>query len=100
MNKIKQFYSSAAWQKCREAYKKEHNYLCEECQKRGMITPAEEVHHIKKLTKYNIDNPDITLNPKNLQCLCRSCHEAKHKRKPITRYTIDEYGRVFPKDGL
>lgn len=99
MNKrIKEFYSSVAWQNCREAYKKKRNYLCEECLKKGIITPADDVHHIRKITIHNVNNPNVTLNEDNLMCLCRKHHEEKHKRFANRRYTIDEFGRVTPKE--
>lgn len=97
-SKIKGFYSSIAWQKCREAYKKKTNYLCEECLKNGIITPAEEVHHIKKITRRNVKDPNITLNFANLQSLCKKHHLEKHDRFAFRRYTIDEFGHVTPKE--
>lgn len=93
---IKDFYGSVEWQNCREAYKKSVGGLCEECLKLGVITPADEVHHIKKLTIRNIHNPNITTNWDNLQALCKMHHQKKHKRRIVRRYTIDEYGRVTP----
>lgn len=98
MNEIKEFYSSISWQRCREAYKKSVGGLCEECLKYGKICPATDVHHIRKLNKNNINDPEVTLSFSNLQALCKSCHEAKHKKgHEHRRYTIDEYGRVTPK---
>ena len=44
------FYSSAAWQSCRNEYIKRAHYLCEDCMKRGIYKPAKEVHHIEELT--------------------------------------------------
>ena len=95
MNKIKEFYSSVEWKKCRETYKKRVGGLCEECSKNGRISPADDVHHIIKLSESNIDNPEITLNYRNLVALCRTCHEKRHRRK-VKRYFIDPYGRVKP----
>ena len=97
MNKIKTFYSSIAWKNCREAYKKSVGGLCEQCYKNGRITPADDVHHIIKLTNENINDPDITLNPNNLVALCRLCHEKRHG-KNNRRYNIDPFGRVTPND--
>ncbi len=39
-----------AWKRIRDRYIKAHP-LCEECQKQGKLTPAEEVHHILPLSK-------------------------------------------------
>ena len=65
------FYSSTAWKKARETYKKECGGLCEECLKKGLVSAGEIVHHIKPITRQNIDNPNITLNPENFMLLCR-----------------------------
>lgn len=93
---IREFYNSVAWQNCREAYKKSVGGLCEECLKMGIISPADEVHHIKRLTIHNIKNPKITTDPENLQALCKMHHDKKHKQRKTRRYIVDDYGRVTP----
>ena len=67
--------------------------LCVDCLTNGMITSAEEVHHIKPITQNNINDISITLNESNLISLCRECHQKRHRRKN-RRYTVDELGRV------
>lgn len=91
------FYKSPAWKNCRNSYMKSVGGLCEDCYKKGLVVPAEEVHHIKYLTPGNINDPNITLNYSNLVALCRECHRARHG-KANRRYTIDEFGRVMPKE--
>lgn len=88
------FYKSIAWQNCRNAYMKKVGGLCEDCLKENKITPAEEVHHIKFLTPYNINDPSITLNFDNLVAVCREHHRQRHNGRPKPRYAIDEQGRV------
>ncbi len=39
-----------AWKRIRDRYIAAHP-LCEECRKAGKVTPAEEVHHIKPLSR-------------------------------------------------
>jgi len=56
-----------AWKRIRDRYIKAHP-LCEECQKQGKLTPAEEVHHILPLSKGGSSSAD------NLMALCHSCH--------------------------
>ena len=96
----KRFYSSNAWKECRKAYAKSKGNLCERCLAKGIITPAVIVHHKVYLTPDNIDNPNITLDWSNLECVCRACHEEEHDnkrfitRKRKRRYTVDEFGRV------
>ena len=90
------FYKSTTWQKCREAAINRDHYLCQDCLKKGMITPAIEVHHIKPITPENINDPMITLNLDNLVSLCKECHKARHNHRQ-KRYRVDEYGRVTVK---
>lgn len=90
------FYSSKEWQECRKAYAASKQYLCEDCLKKGLITPGEIVHHIIHLTPANIDDPSITLNFNNLRLVCRECHAAEHGAKANLRYIIDSNGKVIP----
>lgn len=69
-------------------------YLCQDCLKRGMYKPAEEVHHITPLTPENINDESITLNMDNLISLCKDCHAKRHNKKDDKRYKVDEWGRV------
>ena len=87
------FYKSGAWQKCRAVAIRRDSFLCQDCLKAGKITPAEEVHHIKELTRENIGDAAVTLNLDNLVSLCRKCHGARHGTRQ-KRYAVDELGRV------
>lgn len=89
------FYSSGAWKDCRAYIMARDKMLCQDCLKRGRVTPAEEVHHITPLTPDNITDPAVTLNEKNLISLCKECHKKRHGQEPEEkRYKIDEAGRV------
>lgn len=95
----RRFYSSKAWQRTRAAYAKSRGNLCELCLAKGLFNPCEIVHHKVALTPDNIDDPNITLNWDNLQCVCRDCHAAIHgyyngRRGKHLRYSLDELGRV------
>ena len=73
------FYSSKAWQDCRNEYARRKHYLCENCLRKGIYKPGEIVHHIIELDPVNINNPEIALNFNNLELLCRDCHAEVHK---------------------
>ena len=90
------FYSSKAWQHTRTAYAKSKGNLCEVCLAKGLFNPAEIVHHKIELTPANINDPSITLDWNNLQCVCRECHADIHDRRQ-RRYRFDELGRVVTK---
>ena len=70
-------------------------YLCADCLRKGIYTPADEVHHIIPLTPENINDESISLNMENLVSLCRDCHEQRHKQNRSERYIVNELGRVI-----
>lgn len=94
----KRFYSSKAWQECREAYAKSQRHLCENCLTKGLYTPGEIVHHIIELTPNNIDDPSVTLNFDNLRLVCRRCHAEEHGARKGARYIITDDGRVISRE--
>ena len=90
--KQSQFYKTAAWVSCRNSYLKSVGGLCERCLAKGLIVPAEIIHHKIHLNENNINDPSVSLNFDNLEAVCRSCHGELHgKRK---RYTIAADGSV------
>lgn len=88
----REFYQSAAWKSCRETYRRSKGHLCEKCLAKGIYRPGEIVHHKTFLTPENINDPDVALNPDNLELLCRDHHADAHK--PERRFRVDELGRV------
>lgn len=58
-----------AWKRIRDSYISQHP-LCEECEKKGKLIKAEEVHHILPLSRGG------THDRANLMALCKSCHSA------------------------
>jgi len=89
----RRFYGTQAWKKLRTYVWSRDEGLCQDCLKKGLYTPAEEVHHIIELTPETIENPEVSLNPDNLVCLCRECHRRRHNPYQ-RRYEVDEFGRV------
>jgi len=86
---IHRFYKSVAWQVAREIKVRDANGKCERC---GVL--GEEVHHIIKLTINNVKDPAISLNQKNLELLCKKCHNAAHKRFSKSQQ-FDEDGNLI-----
>jgi len=64
-----------AWEKVR-LQKLRRNPLCEDCEARGEIMPAIEVHHVAKVS----ERPDLRLTMSNLRSLCKSCHSKRTAR--------------------
>ena len=98
---IREFYSSNAWRKCRDNYWRKRKGLCERCLAKGILKKGDQVHHKKRLTIHNINDPRVTTNEDNLEVLCKECHEEEHKPNRTTmfskkRYVVDrQTGRVY-----
>ena len=92
----RKFYNSQAWNNCRTAYMNSVHHLCERCLAKGIMKPAELVHHKIELTPENIGNPKITLAHENLQAVCRECHAEIHglNEKKKKRYLIRPDGSI------
>lgn len=90
------FYTSAAWKRCARGYRRSVGGLCERCKSKGLITPAEEVHHKIHLTPENINRPEIAMNWRNLIALCKDCHQQEHRKEK--RWKVDEEGAVTMED--
>jgi 5-methylcytosine-specific restriction endonuclease McrA len=109
----RKFYSSKAWQDCRNEYAKRRHYLCEDCLRRGIYKPGEIVHHKIEIDPVTIERPEIALSFDNLELLCRDCHAKRHDmeggrwaavnqrrrdaRAAAQRYKLDENGVVTAK---
>lgn len=69
------FYKSDAWKIARQIKIMKTNGLCERCGGIGV-----EVHHIQRLNVDNVKDASVSINPENLELLCRECHNEEHKR--------------------
>lgn len=102
MKDNKAFYHSAAWKNTRRNYKQSVGGLCERCLAKGMIVPADIVHHKIPLTDENVNDLSISLSWNNLQALCRQCHAEVHEdmyaERTGRRYKINNNGQVVIRD--
>ena len=92
----KNFYSSPAWEKCRNGYVAHRRSidggLCEYCgQQVGRI-----VHHKVFLTPANINDPAVSLSWSNLMLVCDECHKKLHGIAQIRRISFDSDGNPIP----
>ena len=72
-------------------------FMCERCYQHGLVKPAKVVHHIKKITPENVNDPAITYNLDNLMRLCQDCHAAvhsSHAEEGPKRYRFDANGNI------
>lgn len=77
---FKKFYNSKEWRKFRQGLIDERGVICERCHK--VITDSSKLHghHKIELTVNNIFDFDITLNPDNVELICKDCHDKEHER--------------------
>lgn len=66
--------------------------------KRGIVSAAEHVHHIRELNAKNYKNPMVALNPDNLEALCFQCHQLEHHsvREIGEGFYFDADGNIAP----
>lgn len=83
------FYHSKAWHDVSTLYMSSKHYVCERCGGVGTIC-----HHKKYITPRNVNDPAITLNMDNLECLCQECHNQEHSAK-VSRAIFDENGEMI-----
>jgi len=81
------FYKSKAWQLARNIKINATQGKCERC---GGV--GKEVHHQIRLTLSNLSDTSISLDQKNLELLCKDCHNKEHGR-------FKKKENLFDKDG-
>jgi len=81
------FYKCREWMELKEKVLKKNHYECMECKKKGRITRADTVHHVRHVK----DWPELALSErymddkgrqkKNLIPVCKACHNKLHPEK-------------------
>jgi 5-methylcytosine-specific restriction protein A len=74
-------YKDPRWKAVRQLALARDEYVCRECLKKGLVTPATVVDHVLPI---NLGGAEFALN--NTQSLCDTCHNSKsggegHKKK-------------------
>ena len=80
---LESFYSQTAWRKLRsyiiqERIARDGALICDYCH-RQIVAPYDAIcHHVIPLTESNVNDPEISLNPENIQVLHMRCHNLVH----------------------
>lgn len=79
----RKIYNSERWRILREC-KFANNPLCEKCLEKGIITPAEDIHHIISFMSVNdkLLRHQLAYDYSNLMSLCKKCHQEIHNKIP------------------
>ena len=75
------YYNTKQWKNLRNYYIR-RNPLCEICLSKGIVKPANEVHHKVKFLDGRTDEErwQLLLDEDNLQSLCYECHDEVHRK--------------------
>lgn len=73
-------YQSPEWQALRLGLIQSRGLLCQKCGR--LVTDETKLigHHIQELTPENVTDPNIALNPDNIELICDKCHNEEHHR--------------------
>jgi 5-methylcytosine-specific restriction endonuclease McrA len=69
-------YLSPLWRRLRTYILQRDDGLCVRCGKPGNV-----VHHKRRLTPNNANDPAIAFGEDNLELLCEECHSQEHEAK-------------------
>ena len=82
-------YNSTAWRNLRLAHIK-NEPLCQRCLAKGIVKPADHVHH--KVSPFRNGEIDwgLLLDQDNLESICAECHGEEHGREESPEETIEK----------
>jgi hypothetical protein len=85
ITKRQAFYNSDKWQRFTKLLRMERmqpdgSIICTDCGKRIVKAYDCIAHHVIELDDNNVDDASVALNPDNIELLCFSCHNKRHKR--------------------
>jgi hypothetical protein len=96
MDKLQTFYSSKAWRDLTYILKYERGARCERCGYRPPHFSRLIGHHRIELNESNVGDAGISLNPDNIEIICITCHNKKHRRFNGNKHNVYlVYGSPF-----
>lgn len=91
-------YQSKRWKLLRQYYLNLHP-LCEICLARGIIKPADDVHHADSFLNYNGDKRiEVAFDKDNLVSVCRQCHNWLHRNGTTHGINIKQAAELISKE--
>jgi len=75
------YYNTKQWRNLRNYYIR-RNPLCELCLSKGIVKPANEVHHLQPFSTGKTEDERYSLltDEHNLMSLCYECHDEIHRQ--------------------
>ena len=79
---LQRFYASRRWRELRERLVIERRGVCDRCGKDFSDDTSRLVaHHKKHLTDETLKDPNVAVNPDNVEILCAHCHALQHSER-------------------
>lgn len=79
---LQRFYASKQWRGLREWLIVERHGVCDHCGKDFSTDTSQLIaHHKEHLTDDNLKDPNVALDPQNIEILCAHCHALEHREK-------------------
>ena len=92
MDKLHQFYCSKAWRDLSFRLKVERGGKCERTGEVFADMSQLIAHHKIELTEDNVDDPNISLNPNNIEIISHAEHNKEHRRFGYKQNVYIVYG--------
>lgn len=80
MSDLHWFYVSKEWRKLCWILKIKANKRCQRCGAEVLDISYLIGHHKIELTSENVHDPNLSLNPDNIEVICPKCHNKEHRR--------------------
>ena len=79
---LQRFYASRRWRELRERLVIERRGICDRCGKDFSDDTSKLVaHHKEHLTDETLKDPNVAVNPDNVEILCAHCHALQHSER-------------------
>lgn len=95
-----EFYKSKEWEAFRKVIINEHTkddgfVYCEWCGKPILKKYDLILDHIEELNDLNVNDANVSLNPKNVRCLHFKCHNERHERFGFNKTNYNFKKKVY-----
>lgn len=92
MDKLHKFYTLKPWRDLSYSLKIKADGKCNRCNNTVLDFKYLIGHHKIELTDDNVDDPNVSLNPDNIEIICHECHNREHRRFGYKKKVYIVYG--------
>ena len=83
---LQRFYASKRWRDLRQVLIIQRHGICDRCGKDFSYDTSELIaHHKEHLTDESLSDPEVAVNPDNIEIVCQKCHAHYHPDKGFVK---------------